>query len=472
MSKLVLFIEDEDESYNDIASDIEEMAGRSLGRCTSLENAKVYLEDKIPDLIILDWVWGDVTAASFLACLRQQAMLANIPVLAYTDGRMRDVGFPVYMYGANAFAEKRWKKRDILAIIKTLLIGPSIASQENPVILHLSDIQWGADPESSNLNRASGIWRLLENDIMKGYTRDGIPPPNCVVVSGDLTNKGNFKKYTEVEQFLDLLCNLLAIPRTRVAMVPGNHDFDHNISKFGRLSNPSNFRSRGSGPNDYYHYRFVPFAQFFNHFYSGAYWYTLEPEKMYTIYDWLQELGLIVVGLNSCEETDHKTPKRAYISPDTLTNALSDVNELYQNYVQMREMSVKLAEYQSSLPIPRERIFKIAVWHYALLNRDEPNPIYHRNILERLNEQGFSLYMHGDIHEDYSPMDDHPYTVVAGSLNAPPEDRPTDTPRQYKVLDFDLATRKVTVHGRILQSGQWVGGGLPGGQSSIEYDLT
>ncbi|MBM3239439.1 hypothetical protein FJZ31_24365 [Candidatus Poribacteria bacterium] len=471
MSKFVWFIDNDLEDYKYIAPDIEVMIGRNLERYTSLESAKIYLADNIPDLIILDWLWGEKTASSFLQWLRTQPKLAHTPVLVYTNGRIGDVGFPAYAMGANVCAEKRWDKQVILAIIKNLLIGPSIAFQENPVILHLSDIQWGADLESSNLDRADGIWRPLENDIMKGYTRDGIPMPNCVVISGDLTNKGEFKRYKEVEEFLDRLCAQLNIPRARVAMVPGNHDFDYNISKFGRLSSPSNFRSRDSNPNDYYHYRFVPFAQFFNHFYGGAYWYTLEPEKMYTIYDWMQELGLIIVGFNSCEETDHKNPKHACISTNTLTNAFFDVNERYQDYLQIKDMYVKLREYQNSLPMLQKKIFKIAVWHYALLNRDEPTPIYHRTIIERLNEEDFSLYMHGDIHEDYSSIFGRPYAVGAGSLNAPPEDRPPNWSRQYKVLAFDLTTRKVTIYGRILLGNQWVGGGLPDGKSSIEYNL-
>jgi len=473
MSKLVLFIEDATEDYDYIAPDAAVMAGRNLERCISLENAKGYLVDNFPDLIILNWLWGTGTAAGFLSWLRTQPKLTHTPVLVYSNARISDAGFLTYALGANAFAEKRWDKKTILAIIKTLLIGPSIASQENPVILNLSDIHWGLDPAFSNLSSADGIWKLLENDITNGYPRDGIPMPNCVVVSGDFTDKGKLERYAEVELFLSRLCNLLAIPRARVAMVPGNHDLDHNISRLGRLLDPSKARSKDSGPNDYYHYRFAPFAQFFNHFYGDAHWYTLESEKMYTIYDWTQELGLIVVGFNSCEEIDHKNLKRAYISQDTLTNALSDVNEQYQDYAQIREMYAKLAENsKESLPVPQERIFKIAVWHHALLNRDEPDPTHHADILKELNKEGFSLYMHGDIHKDYSSMFGRPYAVGSGSFNALPEDRPSNSPRQYKVLAFDLAEKKVTVHGRILDGKQWVKGGLPNGESNIEYDLT
>lgn len=91
--------------------------------------------------------------------------------------------------------------------------------------LHLSDIHFRhGDAEHQADQRL--VLAQLEEDIASH--RDlGIPPPQAILVTGDIVFSGNVRnsdEYAEAKQHLDRLCVKLSIPAREVYLVPGNHD--------------------------------------------------------------------------------------------------------------------------------------------------------------------------------------------------------------------------------------------------------
>lgn len=106
------------------------------------------------------------------------------------------------------------------------------------LILHISDLHRTPKAELSN----EDLWGTLRNDIYNTYgdTEFGpdepqLPTPeeiDLIVVSGDVTQTASPEEYTEAEQFLcQLATELLGGNKTRLIIVPGNHDVSWNYSR-------------------------------------------------------------------------------------------------------------------------------------------------------------------------------------------------------------------------------------------------
>jgi Calcineurin-like phosphoesterase len=70
---------------------------------------------------------------------------------------------------------------------------------------------------------SEGLATVLRRDLTSLHERHGIKP-DVIVVSGDLTEQAVPSEFDEVEGFLDELTTGLNLPRSRVVLVPGNHD--------------------------------------------------------------------------------------------------------------------------------------------------------------------------------------------------------------------------------------------------------
>jgi len=90
----------------------------------------------------------------------------------------------------------------------------------NPaVILHLSDTHRTAEEQVSNAE----LLQYLTRDI-RGYTAQGIPTPNIVLISGDITQRAEVAEYTEAEELITGLLAELKLSKDHLILVPGNHD--------------------------------------------------------------------------------------------------------------------------------------------------------------------------------------------------------------------------------------------------------
>lgn len=96
-------------------------------------------------------------------------------------------------------------------------------------ILHISDLHKNEGDDFKNL------FQSMKDDC-DCYVGQGITKPNIIVVSGDLIRGGETEEirsqYAEAKAFLeDLTSYFLDGDKSKIIIVPGNHDVDWNVSK-------------------------------------------------------------------------------------------------------------------------------------------------------------------------------------------------------------------------------------------------
>lgn len=95
-------------------------------------------------------------------------------------------------------------------------------------ILHLSDVHRTPDEPVSNQN----ILDALTADLRRQQEQEGLPKPDFLVISGDLTQAALEDEYNDAYELINRLKDELSFPDfSRVILVPGNHDVNWDISE-------------------------------------------------------------------------------------------------------------------------------------------------------------------------------------------------------------------------------------------------
>ena len=105
---------------------------------------------------------------------------------------------------------------------------------------------------------------------------------------------------------------------------------------------------------------------------------------------------------------------------------------------------------------------RLAVWHHPVTGNEK---IIQDAFLEQLQQERFTLCLHGHVHEDradvlrYMDPKHRLYVVGVGSFGAPVNARPESTPRLYNLLEVWRDHSKMRVHTRCLRrdGGAWEG---------------
>ncbi|WP_353953753.1 metallophosphoesterase [Knoellia sp. S7-12] len=88
-------------------------------------------------------------------------------------------------------------------------------------VLHISDLHFGTDHGYSRRPQDSTYFR---RNLLEKVTESLPCRPACVVVSGDLTTKGQGDGLRSARLFLEELAERLGLPKHCIVIAPGNHD--------------------------------------------------------------------------------------------------------------------------------------------------------------------------------------------------------------------------------------------------------
>lgn len=310
------------------------------------------------------------------------------------------------------------------------------AQPRNPTILHISDIQYGKNHAFSPIPRDyhEQMLDMLLDDIEMRYPEEGIPCPNLVVVSGDIADWAEPEEYELATEFLQGLCSGLQrigkvpIDERSVVVVPGNHDINWRLSE-ASLDKLSEDPDSSWKPNSLYPHRMGTFRHWFEQYYSGSRSYPLDPDHAFTIHDFSSQFGLLVVGLNSCHQEDHKH-HWGHVSVQAIRNAEQEIEKLPN-----RDL-VKL---------------RIAVLHHNVSPVGGQDDFLHNReaVLERLARLHCLIVLHGHVHQTMQEqvssgigMGNEILTVGAGSLGVREYQRPgTEAGHfalSYNIVDLNL----------------------------------
>jgi len=337
----------------------------------------------------------------------------------------------------------------------------------NPVILHISDIHFGRSEALANIPQShyDSMSQLLKRDIEEGYERDGISPPNVIVISGDLAHWAMSDEYEKAIKFIDALCKVVKGARNRayppfderrLIVVPGNHDINWALSQGCLRQRRPPGEPTTWEPKPYlYPYRFATFRCFYEQLYGRLGWtYPVEADRAYTIRDLSGDLGLVIVGFNSCSREDHK----------------HHVGHVHRQAIEDAEDELRRMIEAGSLK-PELQKLKIAVWHHNVMEVQPGDDHLDnwREVSDRLHDLNYRLILHGHIHQTETgqleitgsgPHFETPRWIGAGSLAARADERPGVTqydryPMTYNVVEIDLGTKshRLRLHTRHIPPG-------------------
>lgn len=308
-------------------------------------------------------------------------------------------------------------------------------------ILHLSDIHFGANHYFQNLPLASdkvpepdrpSLLRYLSEAFGASSVAGSLGPLDLFVVSGDLTQIASKEEFLDAERFIRGMLPKLSITAgeqwRRLVIVPGNHDVNWALAK--------------AEPSD----KSLPFLYYtkFRSSLGGAHSLQgVEPERLYEVYDLREELGCILLGLNSAVlegPEDH----RGYIGEAQINNALRAVDELD----------------------PSNDVLRVAVFHHHIVpvgdlteDHKAPDPVMRDAgfVKRRLHESHFSLILHGHRHHgNTEKVDDGTNAMLVvgcGSTGVVERER-MGQPLQFNVLDIEqhVTYWKITVRPFVFNS--------------------
>ena len=317
-------------------------------------------------------------------------------------------------------------------------------------LLHISDLHRSERAPISNSELRSSLLTDLDRSSKE---TPSISAPDAIIVSGDIVQglpvgtdeypEGLQRQYEEALEFLaDLAGDLLNGDRSRVVIVPGNHDVDWNQARSAmefRDSPGQDIRKLIIDPTtpwrldwktlkplmvvDFakYEERFRYFCDFYTTFYeSEKSLHSNDPARPWNLFA-LDGGRIVVCGLNS-----------------------STANDQYQDIgtvrgVDLADAHMDIIRYHSTHSL------LIGVWHHDVKGSPLRSDYIDPDAISLMIDKGFGLGLNGHQHRnDVSPFDlylsharESMAVVSAGSLCAGPEGLPPGVNRQYNVLEIN-----------------------------------
>ncbi|WP_330256552.1 TIR domain-containing protein [Nocardia sp. NBC_00565] len=128
----------------------------------------------------------------------------------------------------------------------------------------------------------------------------GVPKPDLIVVSGDMTESGRPREVDEALSFLAGLRVLLGLEPHRLIVVPGNHD----VSKVACHAYFLGCEARDRKPQPPYFPKLEQYARMFSELYQGLDHLVFDVGQPWTLFP-IPELRVVVAGLNSTMAATH-----------------------------------------------------------------------------------------------------------------------------------------------------------------------
>lgn len=364
------------------------------------------------------------------------------------------------------FPIETWKSRPLLC--KNRQRGGRQPSSEARVVsvvyslLHISDLHRSEADPIGNEELLSTLLADLDR-----YTREdpAVPAPNAVVLSGDVIQGARLHKADHLDEldreyevaldFLDkLTTEFIDGDRSRVIIVPGNHDVDWNTARSAMVPLPQDEMPPTLGPvtfgpdaelrwgweerlayriddRDLYEERFAAFYRFVGAFYDGV---ELLMKPSPDAYYWLAELfdgRMGIAAFNSCFGNDcfsfhGAIPEKALAQAHMDLRSRGDRHDL-----------------------------RMAVWHHNVEGAPYASDYMDVGTIYRLIGKGFRLGLHGHQHRAeatrrylHLPGEEPMALVSAGSLCAGGRALPTGVNRQYNIIELTDELDRARVHVR------------------------
>ena len=175
-AKKILVIEDEQA--------IREMIGFALRReghecldASSTREAEVWLENQIPDVMLVDWMLPGMSGVDFIRHIKQDKRLQDVPVIMLTARSEEDDKITGLDAGADDYICKPFSPRELVARLKAVLRRATPRGVEDPIEINgllLDPVSHRVSAHGKALEMGPTEYRLLQFFMThqeRAYTR-------------------------------------------------------------------------------------------------------------------------------------------------------------------------------------------------------------------------------------------------------------------------------------------------------------
>lgn len=120
MAVSILVVEDEPAIQELISLNLKR-AGHVVFSAYNAEQAKLHINNVLPDLVLLDWMLPDITGIEFARKLRKEERTKGIPIIMLTARIQENDKIAGLEAGADDYITKPFSPRELIARIKAVL---------------------------------------------------------------------------------------------------------------------------------------------------------------------------------------------------------------------------------------------------------------------------------------------------------------------------------------------------------------
>lgn len=287
--------------------------------------------------------------------------------------------------------------------------------ERSVTIVHLSDIQFGKFHRFPDAAEPSNAFDTLSQRLiadLEYLRREHKVEPDIILVTGDLAEWGRRSELHQVFTFLGQAAEALRLPRSRVAIIPGNHDVDRKACAAYFLD----CESREIPHVRPYPAKWTHFKAFFEDFYRDAQNVSFTDAEPWTLFEY-PELFTVIAGLNSTWADSHlEADHYGYVGEE-----------------QMRWFESRLRTRK------QDGWLRIAALHHNV----RPGPTSSEEslrdapLLRTIMGPLVNAVVHGHTHDGQTDVFRPNVPIYStGSASVAASERPPEVPNQYQVLQF------------------------------------
>ncbi|MEZ5354259.1 MAG: metallophosphoesterase [Bryobacteraceae bacterium] len=311
------------------------------------------------------------------------------------------------------------------------------SERDSVTLLHLSDTQFGRNHRFGNLGVTpqdgafDTLFKRLEIDLA-GLKKEHDVVPEAVVVTGDLAEWGRTSEVQDVLEFLARLSDPLGVPRSHVAIVPGNHD----INRANCTAYFAECEGNETKPMPPYWPKWKHYAWMFEEFYRGVDGVSFREGEPWTLWE-MPELRLVVAGLNSTMVESH----------------VDGTHYGWAGEAQLRWFHERMDRYE------RAAWTRLGLIHHNVLRKavDDDENLHDAEKLEQILAPSLDLLLHGHTHNGKMGRLDKLPVLSTGSTALQSGQRPAEVPNQYQCLRLSADGIERWTRGYDPQRGDWIG---------------
>jgi two-component system phosphate regulon response regulator PhoB len=117
---IILVVEDED-AIREMLVVVLEQAGFNVHAASTAAEAQRFLNDSLPDLILLDWMLPDLSGVEFARRLRKEAIYQELPIIMLTARGEEEDKIRGFGCGVDDYMTKPFSPRELVARLRAVL---------------------------------------------------------------------------------------------------------------------------------------------------------------------------------------------------------------------------------------------------------------------------------------------------------------------------------------------------------------